>query len=139
MLGVMNDTMKNNPYPIPDLHDGQLIGALSFNGQASIQAMSVDGRPWTLLMTGVLRLRVRDMCEGNIIFDCAVFEASKDAGTALEELVQANQPDVDMRRLKDKLDDGSHRLVVINPSYGATVVAIAQSVEVVSGFVSLNE
>jgi len=134
-----NDTMNDNPYKIPELHDGRLIGVLSFDEEAVIQAKSAEGRPWTLLLKGVLRLRVRDMYEGNIIFDCVVVEASRDAEEALEELIQGPDRGAEMQRLKNKLDDGSHRLVVINPSYGATVVAIAQFVEVLSGFVSLSE
>lgn len=131
--------MNSDPYKIPDLHDGQFVGISSFDKKAIVHATTAQGQPWTLLLKGVLRLSVRDMYEGNIIFDCEVIEASEDAEPALEELIQGHDRDADMQRLKGKLDDGSHRLVVITPSYGATVVAIAQIIEVIPGFALLSE
>jgi len=130
----------NNKLPgIPDLHDGQLIGVLSSGRSAAVQATALDGCTWTLLLKGILRLRVADMYEGNIIFDCEVMETSSGAEAALEELVRGRQRDTDVQQWKDKLDDGSHKLIVITPSYGATVIALTESIEVIQGHAFLND
>lgn len=128
----------SNPRILPnrdmaDLHEGLLNGVLVFDKRALIQATTVNGEPWTISLEGVSTLRVIDMREGNIILDCEVMETSEIAGDALEELFRGNQRDTELAHWKEQIDSGARKLLLITPSYGATVIALAKAVEAVRG------
>ena len=125
--------MSNRVDDMPDFHDGLLTGVLVFNKGAMIHVTTVDGAPWTIRLKGVLILRIVDMCEGNIILDSEVMETSDGLDAVLEELVRGYQRDTDLKRWKEAIDSGSHKLLLITPSYGATALALAESIETIPG------
>ena len=129
----MSDSQNLYHRDKPDLHDGLLNGVLVFDKRALIQATTVNGEPWTISLEGVSTLRVIDMREGNIILDCEVMETSEIAGDALEELFRGNQRDTELAHWKEQIDSGARKLLLITPSYGATVIALAKAVEAVRG------
>src|ERR1700754_935352 len=129
----MSDSQNLYHRDKPDLHDGLLNGVLVFDKRALIQATTVNGEPWTISLEGVSTLRVIDMREGNIILDCEVMETSEIAGDALEDLFRGNQRDTELAHWKEQIDSGARKLLLITPSYGATVIALAKGVEAVRG------
>jgi hypothetical protein len=111
----------------------------------------VDGRQFDLSLTGVEALSISDFREGNIILELQVVTGPKfeevglplgDVREALEVLFPGPHPDA-VRKYHDehelflvrqtrRLEEGSARLVVLDPAYGADLVAYCVAADLIS-------
>jgi hypothetical protein len=109
-------------------HDGFLDGLLIQGTAVRVFLSTEDRQEFVLEVRGVLYLKVDEFREGNIIFD--VLERDGD------DLTFQDMMDFfgfkDEARARRELDEarGKNLIVLeINPSYGATCIILAESVE----------
>lgn len=123
---------------IPNLHDGWFDGLwLSGNNCARLFVRTADGERFTLVLTGVLRLNIHDIRQGNIIFE--VLLIPPDALT-IEQVNEA----CDLQSERD--ERMSHRMFEIaqqqglcglemSTSYGAYGTVLFRTANVVAGHI----
>lgn len=136
---------------ISSFHDGNLISAEVGEGTAALGLRHVDGRRFSLRLAGVEALWVNDFREGNIVLEMHEVTAPKfeetgfssgDVRASLHVLFTAPHPDAarkyhdDHQALLDKqierLRSGSMRLIVLDPAYGADLVAFCASTTLIA-------
>lgn len=119
--------MSYRKQPVPPLHDGQLVAVATSSGEAVIHVIAADSEPWTIRLTGVRRLRVSDLMEGNTIFDCTVSGASEGIARELGELLGSGPSNAEYESLKWAIGEGRLKHLGIAPSYGAPPHLVEQS------------
>jgi hypothetical protein len=109
-------------------HDGFLDGLL-IQGTAVRVFLSTEGRQeFVLEVRGVLSLKVDDFRQGNIILD--VLERDGDDLTCQDMMSVFDFEDEAWARKKLEEARGKNLVVLeINPSYGASCIILAESVE----------
>lgn len=136
--------------PLTGLHDGRLTSIAVSEGGAVLGLVHVDGRRFSLILSGVEALALNDFRAGNIVFELqvvtgpkfeevglsfgdvrAAFEVlfTRPHSTAAREYHDAYNDFLD-RQIR-RLEDGVMRLVILEPAYGADLLAFCTSAELV--------
>jgi hypothetical protein len=143
-------TLPNLVGPLTGLHDGQLRSIAVSEGRASLGVTHVDGRRFTLELGGVEALCIDGFREGNIIsklqvVSCPNFdEVGLSVGDVLANLealfLRPHQSaaaeyhskyDAFRDRQLARLEAGTARLVLLEPAYGADLLAYCTSVDLI--------
>ena len=121
---------------LPAFHDGLLCGLSVAETTATLALVEVDGRRWTVELTGVSYLKADDFRQGNVVLDLAVVTGEPPPRAWLEQLLPAPHPEVaaayhDAHRahldeLEAGIAAGALTLVVLSPSYGCELLAICE-------------
>jgi hypothetical protein len=141
-------TLPSLTGPLTGMHDGLLTSVAVSEGEAVLGLTHVDGRQFNLTLTGVEALSMNDFREGNIILELQVATGSDFEGVGLSpgdvratlevlftrphsEAAQKYHDDYDasLERQVERLEKGEMRLVILDPAYGAELVAYCASVE----------
>jgi len=118
-------------------HDGFIDGVRTEGrrgGWVSIQLRTVDNEKFTLTIDGVEALNVTGFKQGNIIFDVNLLDHGEVTAEDIEELYELPDGEAgkQMRsKLLENVSAGKLFLLRIDPSYGATCVALGKSVTLV--------
>lgn len=86
----------------------------------------------TVVLTGVVMLKVTGFREGNIIFDVLTRdhkEITFQDVAELYELQPSHEPAAWEKQLLEKAQQQSFQIFAINPSYGGSCLILAQAVE----------
>ncbi|MBB3229037.1 hypothetical protein FHW69_003686 [Luteibacter sp. Sphag1AF] len=125
--------MTHSTISLPPLHDGFLRGFLVKDDQVRLFVESVSGETFTVLLSGVKRFNVDGFAEGNIILDCELLASPEIPNDLLVALNHGGTSNKELEQLRAAVADGTYRLFVISPSYGATVVALIKGLSVREG------
>lgn len=136
--------------PLTGLHDGRLRSIAVSEGHAVLGLTHVDGRRFILKLGGVEALCVDGFREGNIISELEVVSGSDfdadsiSAGDVLASLETlflrphqsaAEKYHAAYNAFRDKqlarLEAGTAKLVLLEPAYGADLLAYCSSVELI--------
>ncbi|NID05857.1 hypothetical protein HBF26_13230 [Luteibacter jiangsuensis] len=117
----------------PTLHDGFLDGFLSRGAEIRVFARTDKKVPVTLILSGVKRFSVNGFAEGNIILDCAILSSDDISEDILVLLNHGEDRERYLAPLRAIVSDQSHQVLMITPSYGATLVALHEQLAVVEG------
>jgi hypothetical protein len=131
------------------MHDGTLTSVAVGEGGAVLLLTHVDGRQFKLILSGVESLVINDFREGNIILELQVVVGSRfdefglsagDIRAAFEMLFTRPHADADaeyhdaydvaLDKQIRRLEDGDMRLVILDPAYGADLLAFCASAEI---------
>jgi len=128
--------MANLP-SIPDLHDGFFDGVwLSDKKCACLFVRTENGERSTILLTNVAALNIRNLRQGNIIFDVVLM--APDA-LSIEQVNQAHdlghEREEMSRRLLEKAQQQRLCALVMSTSYGAEGTVLFQTAKVIPGHV----
>ncbi len=137
--------------PLTGFHDGNLESVTVGDGTAVFGLTHVDGRRFRLNLSGVEALAMNDFREGNIILELQVLSASDfgkaelsagDVRATLEALFPRPHADAApehhetyerfLQAQHERLDQGAAKLVLLEPAYGADLIAFCTSAELVS-------
>ncbi len=116
-----------------DFHDGLLDGLLiQDDATVSIFLSTADRQKSVLKVGGVLSLKVDGFRQGNIIYDVIVRTGDE---LTLDDMVNFYDFKDEKRALTKLEESRQKRLVIleINPSYGATCIILAESVDLLNG------
>lgn len=91
--------------------------------------------PITLILSGVKRLNVDGFAEGNIILDCAILTGEDVPADIFVLLNHGEDREHNVAPLRALVFKESYQVLIITPSYGATLVALIKQVAVVEGTV----
>ncbi len=120
---------------VPSCHDGHFDGlCLADGGRVHLFVRKVGGERLTIVLTGVERLNVGNIWEGNIIFDLLVV---KPEAVTSEHILRA-WPFADepyKARLLNEVLQQNLCVLEINSSYGVEGAALFRNVDVLSGYV----
>ena len=130
-----------NEQPIPQLHDAELVG-LNRDGPAGAIECSfrcpVDGKVATLRLLGVQSFRCTDFGLQNVVLETVIISGEGSDVRELERHLRwiATTSDNEFLTNSDQLartlqaiESGRLVLVVIIPSWGAQLAAVARNVE----------
>ena len=122
---------------IPHFHDGYLTGVRLREGGATLYLREVDGPEYDLILEGLEALHIEDFRQGNIIahveivagrtpyahidFDRLFVPPDPSAAAQYHEKHTAF-----LKRQKARIESGEVCLIVIEPSYGAQMLAICR-------------
>lgn len=143
-------TLPSPTGPLTGLHDGRLRSVSVSEGYALLGLTHVDGRRFILKLGGVEALCVDGFREGNIISELEVVSGSDfeavgispgDVLASLEALFlrphqsAAEKYHAAYDAFRDKqlarLEAGTAKLVLLEPAYGADLLAYCSSVELI--------
>jgi len=110
------------------LHDGYLDGLLIQGVTVHVFLSTADRREFVLEVPGVVSLKVDGFRQGNIIFDVLI---RKGDDITLHDIVKVFEFKDEARALRKLEEARRMNLIVleINPSYGASCIILAESVE----------
>lgn len=136
--------------PLTGFHDGKLESVAVADGTAVFGLVHVDGRRFKLNLSGVEALSINDFREDNIILELQVVAGSDfqgagptpgDVRATLEVLFLRPHSDAAseyheaydnlLQSKLDLLEKGAAKLVILDPAYGADLVAFCTSAELV--------
>ena len=111
-------------------HDGHLEGLWIEDKVAYIQVRTADKTPFTFVGENVERLTAGIFKEGNIILDAITRDQAEITQEDIAELydIVGNTSDVGASLLR-KARQGGLKVLEINPSYGASCLVLAQSID----------
>jgi hypothetical protein len=134
--------MTETPISISSFHDGKLTSVAVGEGTATLGLTHLDGRRFTLSMAGVEALSINDFREGNIVLELHLLTGTSfekagfspgDVRASLQVLFTAPHPDAAQKyhddynssldRQIERLRDGSMKLIILDPAYGADLLA----------------
>lgn len=128
-------TLVDSRRRMPGLHDGMLLGMVTRVDTAAVFVQNASGEPFTIALRGVKWLHAFDFYAGNIIMDCMVTRDPGAMAEALDLLLLGESEKTGLPQHWASQIDGSHELLMLTPSYGATLVALASEVDVTSELV----
>ena len=122
---------------IPHFHDGYLTGLRLREGGATLYLREVDGPEYELLLEGLEALHIEDFREGNIISHVEIVTGRTPyAHVDFDGLFDPPGPSAAaqyhekhaalLRRQIARIESGEACLIVIEPSYGAKMLAICR-------------
>lgn len=122
---------------LPSFHDGLLCGLSVTETTATLSLVEVEGRRWSVELTGVRYLKADDFRQGNIVLDLELVTGAPPPRAWLEKLLPAPHPGVaaayhDAHRahldeLEAGIASGALTLVALSPSYGCELLAICEA------------
>ena len=137
--------------PLTGLHDGRLTSISVSEGTAVLGVTHVDGRQFNLILSGVEALSLNDFREENIILELQVFTGPNfseiglspgDVRATFEVLFTRPHPeaaqqyhdeyDLFLEKQIKRLEVATMCLVILEPAYGADLVAFCASTELFS-------
>jgi hypothetical protein len=122
---------------IPNLHDGYFDGVwLSGSKGACFFVRTVNGERSTILLADVVALNIRNLRQGNIIFDVALIAPDALTVEQINDAYELEQERVDMaKRLLEEAQEQRLSALEMSTSYGAEGTALFRTAKVVSGHV----
>ena len=114
------------------LHDGWLLAVeILDDGKIQLKCKTIKEERITFILSGAKFLEVNNFREGNIILDYENVPVDESNTNEMVELFYDNRSSEDARTvLVQQAISEKWRIFRINPSYGATVIAICESVQV---------
>ncbi|HTD96373.1 MAG TPA: hypothetical protein VK627_05570 [Edaphobacter sp.] len=112
-----------------EFHDGAFNGLLIEKDVAHFFLETSHHEKFVIVAQQIQALRLHDVLAGNIIFDVEVFDSTE---ISLSDVLEAHpySNEAQGKSILQKCRDQNLLLLRINPSYGASLTAIASSVEV---------
>jgi hypothetical protein len=109
-------------------HDGFLDGLLIQGTTVRVFLSSYDRREFVLEVGGVVSLKADGFRQGNIIFDVLKRNGDEITVDDIQNLLEFREEELGLKKLEEAR--GKNLVVLeINPSYGASCVILAESVE----------
>lgn len=131
--------MAPKQVPVHSFHDGNLTGVQYANGNAIFLDFSTGkGQHFRISLTGVIRFVATDLLEGNIVFDVlSTSFGNLEAALADEYITGALFGTVphtgkELDNWRQQIRNHSLNVFVVEPSYGASVIALCQGVALLS-------
>ncbi|WP_441707066.1 hypothetical protein [Hyphomicrobium sp. 2TAF46] len=125
---------------IPSFHDGNLTGVQLAEGQVTLTLKRVDGQMYELVLSSVQALQMDDFREGNIINRLRVIQGSVPHSEILERLFPPPHPSAaenyhaahakSLQTKALKVEAGEAVVILIDPSYGADLVAFCDRITI---------
>jgi hypothetical protein len=114
---------------LPKFHDGHLDG-LRILDDHTVQLFlrDVGRKPFTLELSGVTRMGIWEVREGNILFDLVVRGSAEATPEDLTMLALGNTEGADMAYLS-QLRESNLKMLEINASYGARGLVVFETYE----------
>ena len=112
-------------------HDGSLDGFLVQGSTLSVFLSTANKQEFILKASGVLSLKVDGFRQGNIIYDVIVRSSNE---VTFDDIISFYDFKDEAKALL-KLEDTRHKnlaVLEINPSYGATCIILAASIDLLS-------
>ena len=114
-----------------EFHDGYLDGLLIHGSGLSVFLSTADKQRFLLKAGGVLSLRMDGFRQGNIVYEVLVRDGDEVTLDDINSLYEFTDETKAISKLEETRRSG--RVVLeINPSYGATFIALAESVEILN-------
>ena len=121
---------------IPSFHDGHFLGViLHSEANVSLFVSDLENKRYEIRLSGVDKLKIDNMREGNIILS---IESDQDISLddpLIDEILEIDNNE--MRKMEfyrkyiEKLKNRSLIAFALNPSYGASIVALCNDIAVV--------
>jgi len=115
-------------------HDGFLEGILIEDTTVYVQLSTDQKERFSAVLTGVVALTVNGLKAGNVVFEVQTREAPELTVQDVEQLydlVEGSAGQNQAQRLLKQAQEKTLMLFEIVPSYGATCLVLARSVEIV--------
>lgn len=119
---------------IPKFHDGLLTGVRILKGEnIDLYIEDVDGRKFIVKLISVRYMTIHEFLQGNIIFDLEVSERLEDHRKEIADLVfcPGHVGDEKVTLYIAEALEQKCKLVTINPSYGASLIALCGDIDVI--------
>lgn len=130
---------------VPSFHDGDLIGLAMEGDEATLGLKQVDGTKFRLRLQQVEALRADNFLRSNIIFSITVVSADKPLPTSMKAqldwlyppphksaaTIQHQNHDASLAEIVARIESGDATLIVVDASYGCSLVAICRQVTLV--------
>ncbi len=129
-----------NVSSLPNLHDGYFDGVwLSDNKRACLFVRTVGEERSTILLTDVATLNIRNLRQGNIIFDVVITASHALTVSDIEQAYDLKSEDEDKaQKLLNKARQEGLSALAISSSYGAEGDVLFRNIEVAPGHVLAN-
>jgi hypothetical protein len=116
----------------PELHDGLLVGIIMQPDQDELTLLcrQVDGREIRITIPEIVRLRVDNFLQGNIIFSLLIHEGDACPTPSVRRVYSYDDDDEARRYLSSRIKeikDGCWTLVEVNTSYGCELLALSRA------------
>jgi hypothetical protein len=112
----------------PGLHDGLLVGInlRPDKEELLLDCRSVDGKDIRLTLPKLIRLRVDNFLQGNIICDISIHEGDRCSPQAVKRVYGYDDDDAQkwISTNMKEIIDGRWTLVEVSTSYGCELVAL---------------
>lgn len=119
---------------IPNFHDGNLTGVRLGDKSATIYVQRVDGVDYEIGLVGLEALQAENLRQGNIISAVEIIVGcAPSENIEFDRLFPPPHPDAAkkyheahalfVQRQRDRIESGEISLLVIEPSYGAGLLA----------------
>ncbi len=120
---------------IPDLHDGYFDGLwVCDNKRACLFVRAIDGKRWTICLSGVEALNIQNVRAGNIIFDIVAVPTATLTDAHLQEAYGLAKHETESaRKLLAQAQEQSLAALELNSSYGAQGIVLYRDGKVVLG------
>ncbi len=112
-------------------HDGFLDGLLIQDSTVSVFIRTEQKEPFVLEVHGMLSLKADGFRQANIIYDIVVREGAEISSADVQGLYNFKDESQAVRKLAE-LSQGAVLVLEINPSYGASGLILADSVELIT-------
>ena len=114
---------------LPKFHDGHLDGLRILDDHTvHLFLRDVGRKPFTLKLSGVTRMGIWEVREGNILFDLVVRGSAEATPEDLTMLALGNTEGADMAYLS-QLRESNLKMLEINASYGARGLVVFETYE----------
>jgi len=114
----------------PDLHDGWLRIILSPNGEdLTLLCRSIDVKDFSILVPELVKLRVENFLEGNIIYEVKIREGGECPAVAVQKVFNYADDEVGKYlpgRMKE-IVHGKWTLIELTASYGCELLALSKA------------
>jgi hypothetical protein len=122
---------------IPNLHDGYFDGVwFSGSKDACLFVRTVNGERSTILLADVVALNIRNLRQGNVIFDVVLIAPEALTIEQVNDAYGLEQGQVEMTKLLlETAKEESLCALEMSTSYGAQGTALFRTAKVVSGHV----
>lgn len=114
-----------------EFHDGFVEGVLLDGTSAFVFLSTWKKDQFVMKLDDLLSLKMDDFRQGNILFDVLIREGNEVTGDDIESLFGFTEDTKAAEKLAEAHED-RNVVVEVNPSYGASLLAISKSISMVS-------
>jgi hypothetical protein len=115
----------------PELHDGQLLGIIVSPDREdlTLYCRRTDGVDIAVTLPDLIRLRVDNFLEGNIIFEISIREGEQCSADAVRKLWNYDETEAGqhLATLMKEIKDGGWSLIELSSSYGCELLAMSRA------------
>ena len=112
----------------PIFHDG-MINKIQIinNNDLELSIKTIDKKIYHIIFYNIEYLNINNFKVGNIILDIEIWQLCNCSTKFLKKILE-NDPNIEyITQISEKIKSGLLSLIIINPSYGAELICICES------------